>query len=245
MAQMAGEKIPKPNKNCNYVGKWTDSFLGIKMPDYAKEHHHFTSCNERKKIWRWHGWTFAGIERYIDEGDFCNDFLNVIMLRHPTSRLESYLNYGAEKGWRHYEIGGEPDRKTLQKCLDHGECENVMHQHQIDNYITRTLAGPEASATEYRNLTTSHLQLAKAQLQKYDHVVFLEELSKENKLNELLDTLGWELTEGDILHGSHRNNVEKKYSFSTEAQRRLSKINDLDIKLYNWAKSMKNKVALT
>eukprot|EP00470_Lotharella_oceanica_P010630 CAMPEP_0170182944 /NCGR_PEP_ID=MMETSP0040_2-20121228/29195_1 /TAXON_ID=641309 /ORGANISM="Lotharella oceanica, Strain CCMP622" /LENGTH=239 /DNA_ID=CAMNT_0010428527 /DNA_START=119 /DNA_END=838 /DNA_ORIENTATION=- len=225
MARAAGERVfgtAKDKHNCNYWGEWIDGWAR-RGEDRSR-----ITCENRLRVMKEHNKTWSQIETQIGPGDVCpGDFINIIVLREPISRLLSFMNYKFD--------GPLPSAspESINACLSQGiHCignNGVFNAQQLDNFITRTLAGGSAWEVDYGGLNSTHFEAAKARLSMYDIVLTLESLN-DARANKMLDAaLGWHVVMKPCNTGTGL------YEFSAKSREALAGINHYDLELYQHA----------
>merc|ERR1712048_1191666 len=83
LAKINGERVVKPNRNCNWDFDGSIDILTTSTP----------SCKGRADHFNKNGYTWGQIERELYDGAICPDFDYGIMLRDPIKLRQSFAFY--------------------------------------------------------------------------------------------------------------------------------------------------------
>lgn len=202
---------------------------------YDEENTPSSSCNDIRDYLSRYNHTIAMSENWLPKSGVCtNDFLNVIIFRHPLDRLLSH--------YRH--IYNECKHKSgrmscSQMLLDGGEYFDVDYMNETfdiitDNFYTRSLNGQNVYSSP-SSLPDYHLDHARENLRDFDWILLLG-LEFENSTQEILE-------EGVGLRtplptSRQAGNTKKTIRFRSQDLQRLRKMNKLDFRLWEEAKRL-------
>lgn len=228
MARQAGERVVKPQSNCNWAGH--DRYKDIGHPERA------VGCAQRKSIFLQNGFTWGQIERELWPADHCwNDFDYGIMLRQPMELVHSFLNYNL----KYFSGNGRGSMRALERRLKiHPRLRRKLHiaapQHFpewlfLDNIVTRLLTNNlELPAG---GLKPQHVVQAKDILKHFKVVAILEELPSASV--SIFKSLGWPAHLASHVREKKLENPKDSMRFTPAEKRYLRWVNRWDIKLYN------------
>ena len=230
LAQLNGETLDEvqPHENCAIKGdgNWLDK-NGI-YPGYSR------SCASRAEEARAH--SFMAIERWMDT-DMCDDVAQyAVVLRDPIDRLISNTIF--EQAVMHWDTDTSSILEMVAPNASFrlsGDREN--HPSEMisqgtaayDNFLVRTLAGPEVFALPAGQLTRTHLDEAKRRLARFDAVMVLERLNEQAPA-QLSHFLGWNRLE--LPRSMAGGGADAAQPFSDEQLAVLKRANALDAELY-------------
>ncbi|KAG2426151.1 hypothetical protein HXX76_013132 [Chlamydomonas incerta] len=157
----------------------------------------------------------------------CSQFLNVILLRHPLSRLVSHIKwimkvYRTEYGKRHEDFFRGRDAAWWRRFAPAA----------VDNYNMRLLLGEGVYYAPIGSLGAAHLAAARLVLLAYDVVLLLEAPDVDELW--LKQALGWRVglrSASARVAGAHRSTAE----MMPPDLDTLVKANENDVLLYNFA----------
>jgi len=209
------------NNNCNTEGYWF--WFHAKVPNILP----YSWCAEvyqREIVDRKAGVVF--MEMPLHDQLPCTQFRTMIILRDPVSRVVSdLLEVGVEsleEAYRRYaQPVWQPPHQT--KHLDKHD------KFLVDNFYIRTLLGTRTYFSS-QNISQSDLEVAHAQLMKFDWVLFTDDL--DTSIQELNQQEGWTLALGE--HKRARQKPEWTKDPTLLAY--LTNKNQFDIQLYQLAK---------
>jgi len=234
------ERVVKPMQNCNWKGEdIKDDFYSSAMD------REWTDCKTRYEYFSKNGYTWGAIERELQDGDICPQFLNAISLRDPVDRIISLFDQISENQSPHVTTCDEKERKQMiQAFRETGgeECKCTISEHkeyaiegsQLDNYITRIFNGQKGLLIPFGQLNQTHLEVAKTKLKSYDLILFTEELNSPNTARAMDAVLGWHVDLGERANPSH-----SEHAFTQKARENIRKMNRFDYELYDFAKMLK------
>lgn len=241
MADLQGEAFPPGNINANWLPDFCSTPPGQRI--LCAQRTGFGNSQKSDISW-------SAMERELDHGDFCEGALMGTMLREPLSALQSVLTHDrfdkaailetlrlcVEKAPAKHFMYQPPSKDKLPPCLPAWD----TYQH-FDNFATRTLAGAYAQAP--CGITLSHLEAAKAQLQRMDVLTILEQLDEH--MPQLQEVFHWNLTlvqtwkKVNRKPGRHSPQVRKSEGgFTPEDMVFLKRVNAIDLELYKFAFSL-------
>ncbi|KAG2435973.1 hypothetical protein HYH02_011686 [Chlamydomonas schloesseri] len=171
----------------------------------------------------------AGAPTYAS-AHVCPQFLNVILLRHPLSRLVSHIKwimkvYRTEYGKRHEEFFRGRDAAWWRRFAPAA----------VDNYNLRLLLGEGVYYAPIGSLSAAHLAAARLVLLGYDVVLMLEAPDVDELW--LKQALGWRVglrSASARVAGTHRSAAEMMPPDLDV----LVKANEHDVLLYNFASAV-------
>lgn len=107
-----------------------------------------------------------------------------------------------------------------------------------DNFLTRTLGGPNVFRLPARSLNATHLEQAKQKLSNFEIVMMLDEFDTDSA--QLAHVLGWEaLVVEEHLPAERLPKAEHTINpFSEKQLRELAEVNKLDIELVCFARAL-------
>ena len=200
------------------------------------------SCAERSQLKS----SFQMVERWIDS-QTCggtHGMTRAIMIRDPLDRIVSAVPFEAEV---HAHVKTRELVKMVMRSIQPGamhaleEPEALKGTHMIgygtaawDNFLTRTLGGPDVFRLPARSLNATHLEQAKEKLNNFEIVMMLDEFDTDSA--QLAHVLGWQTL---VLEEHSPAKVEHTASpFSEKQLRELAEVNQLDIELVCYARAL-------
>jgi len=215
MAREMAESVAFPVKNCNYLGVWFDGYKALATGTMGKST--WTTCSQRRKLFKENNFTWAAIEREVGEGDLCfNDFVYGTVVRQPIDRMESSVNF--EEFWYYGE---------QIACIKRGQCKDQGKFTMFDNYMVRSLLGYDGMWLPPGGVTKSHLQKAVRLLERFDLVLPLEFLDCPQVVAKMDRVLGWH-----VATMGRRNDHFHAIPFSEGERNDIREINRYDRALY-------------
>ena len=231
--------------NCNCKGDGPDAEVNGWVPGYDR------SCEERAHLKS----SFQMVERWLDSHTCgaSHGMARAIMIRDPLDRIISAAPFEAEAN-AHVKV--KQLVKQAMQAIQPGATvglkapEALNGTHMVgygtaawDNFLTRTLGGPEVFQLPARSLNATHLQQAKERLMNFEIVMMLDEFDTDSA--QLAHVLGWERlvvqehlpkrskAAERLLRAEHTANP-----FSQEQLRELTEVNQLDIELVCYARAL-------
>jgi len=186
-------------------------------------------CSERAAMDKTN--SFSMVERDVEDADLCEKLLTGIMLRDPISGAQSTLR------------NNKVDKHTLMQVLRTGQVELIEHRgclppwdvyQHFDNFATRTLG--DGYMAPPGGVTKEHFLKAKSRLSSLDVVLILEEL--QHHFPQLEHTLGWDTSLMTPSEPANSHCGDDLPSWTLTQKRFLTELNEWDIKLYKYGKSL-------
>ena len=104
-----------------------------------------------------------------------------------------------------------------------------------DNFLTRTLGGPDIFRLPARSLNATHLEQAKQKLSNFEIVMMLDEFDTDSA--QLAHVLGWQaLVVEEPLPAPRAEHTTNP--FSEEQLKELAEVNQLDMELVCFARAL-------
>lgn len=231
MAKRAGERIVRPQSNCNSAGPaGHDRYKDVGHRERA------VTCARRKKIFTQFGFTWGAIERELWPSDHCwNHFDYGIMLRQPLDLIHSYLNYNLKfHGGNGRASMKELERRLkwpprLRKRLWIRAPARFPEWLFLDNIMTRLLTN--SMEVPAGGLKVQHVVKAKQILEHFKVVAVLEELPSTG--HEIFQTLGWPKEMASQIKEKKLHVARDRLHFTAAETKWLRYVNRHDIRLYN------------
>ena len=160
-----------------------------------------------------------------------------IMIRDPLDRIVSAVSFEAEF---HAHVKTRKLVETIMRSIQPGamdaleEPEALKDTHMIgygtaawDNFLTRTLGGPDVFRLPARSLNATHLEQAKQKLSNFEIVMMLDEFDADSA--QLAHVLGWHaLVVEEHLPAQWLRRAEHTANpFSKQQLRELAEVNAL------------------
>lgn len=236
LAKQNGETLDEvqPHENCAIKGdgNWLDK-NGI-YAGYSR------SCAARAEEARTH--SFMAIERWMD-AEMCDDLAQyAVVLRDPIDRLISNTLF--EQKVMHWATDTASILEMIAPNASvHLSGDRADHPSEMisqgtaayDNFLVRTLAGPEAFALPAGQLTRAHLDEAKRRLARFDVVMVLERLDEQGPA-QLSHFLGWDRLE--LPRSMAGGGADAAQPFSDEQLAVLKRANAFDAELYCYGQKL-------
>ena len=226
--------------NCNCKGDGPDAEVHGWSLGYDR------SCEERAKLKS----SFQMVERWVDTHTCgaSHGMATAIMIRDPLDRIVSAVSFEAEY---HAHVKTRKLVETIMRSIQPGamyaleEPEALEGTHMIgygtaawDNFLTRTLGGPDVFRLPARSLNATHLERAKHKLSNYEIVMMLDEFDADSA--QLAHVLGWHaLVVEEHLPAQRLRRAEHTANpFSKQQLRELAEVNALDVELVCFARAL-------
>lgn len=231
LAKMNGEKMMRPTRSphfsCNLPldGPSVNKFPSRFPP-------RFSSCQARAEYLFAQNISFNALEHFLEVSEdpaaiICDREMRYItILREPLERIQSWIVYhqiepGDVLRW----LTGEEDETLYSSKIAYQE-KSILYPY-VDNYLIRTLCGPDVFRLPLGAVNQTHLNQAWTILQRFEQVILFEELNTE--LPKLLVSLGWQPSE--ILH-ANPSTYQHQYIISNIDSLILKNFNQYDLQLY-------------
>ena len=226
--------------NCNCKGDGPDAEVNEWALGYDR------SCEERAQLKS----SFQMVERWVDTHTCgaSHGMARAIMIRDPLDRIISAAPFEAEV---HAHVKTRELVKMVMRSIQPGamhaleEPEALKGTHMIgygtaawDNFLTRTLGGPDVFRLPARSLNATHLEHAKQKLSNFEIVMMLDEFDTDSA--QLSHILGWQaLVVEEHLPAQRLPRAEHTTNpFSEEQLRELAEVNKLDMELVCFARAL-------
>jgi hypothetical protein len=203
---------------------------------YDEENTPSSSCNDIRDYLSRYNHSIAMSENWLPKSGVCTqDFLNIIIFRHPMDRLLSHYRHIYNECIR--KSGGP--MSCSQMVMDGGEYFDVDFMIETfdiitDNYYTRSLNGQSVYSSP-SSLPEYHLDSARENLRDFDWILLLGS-EFENSTQEILQE-GVGLSR-PLPISRQADRAKKTIRFRPQDLQRLEKMNELDFELWKEAKRL-------
>ena len=237
LAQKNGERINAfaRRHNCNQKGDGPNAEVHGWEPGFSRR------CAERRQLQS----SFHMIERWMDRDWESCGMTRAITIRDPLDRIIS--NYLFETSPGHGRVNAARlTVKQLMKAIQPGATFGLEKPLALqgdtmvgsstaawDNFLTRTLGGPDVFRLPARALNQTHLTKAKDRLRAFEVIVMLDEFDTDSA--QLAHMMGW-----STLLVDHANDGADHMPspFSEEQLRTLAEVNAMDSELVCLAREL-------
>lgn len=228
LAVLNGEKARSGATNCNQEGDGPSTTPGSSAGK---------SCEQRERDRVIAGYTFMGVERFMDPELCKTRYMYITVLREPFTRIASHMYYDVTVESNFVRplatVLSTPPHAFRRAHEGHWCSWNLA---SANNYYVRTLLGKEVYIAKAGAVTPAHLARANGVLEEFTAVLILEKWDASQLL--LTKLFGWRNTAPRQLPWKERldnRNDHPKFEqlFSSEEQTQLRALNELDVALYD------------
>lgn len=203
---------------------WADrkNWLGLR-------HSRNETCRDLSAIYDEQNLTFVSNEWTLIEQGLCPQFWNIMVFRHPVSRLISHLSmlYFDQQVW-------DGDFWTSAHPPTTPEAIFIQLPILSNNYFIRSLLGTKVYTLPFGAVNETHLELAKRMIQDFDVIFVMDETNATVLASDIRRLIGFTI-ETEHERTGKTEEYRQMLNWSSAQWKSLEAANSLDIQLYDYA----------